>query len=235
MNVKNKILLYSLPFLALFMAKAQETWTLSRCISYSLENNLTLKNASLSYDAQQVNLSQARFNQLPQVSAQISMNESFGRTVDPGTNTYSNVSNFNNSYSIGTSVSLFSGFAQRNRIAFENFNLQAEKNRLEQQKNNVIYSVISAYYKFLLEEGIFRMATENLQLMQDQYFSTRRLIDVGRKAESDIYDFDAKLATDSFLLIQQEGNKAKAMLLLKKSMNYPFSDPLTIHKIQNIF
>jgi outer membrane protein len=221
-----KILLI-LSFLQIFTIKAEEIWGLNQCIIYSLENNISLKNAKISQELQQVRLSSAKESQLPQIGAQTSINGNFGRTLDDDNN-YSELNRFNNSYGLDASVTLFSGFAQRNRTAFERYNLKAENNRYEQQKNIIIYNVIDAYFNLLLKKGIYSLSSDNLSLMQQQYASVKKYIEVGRKAESDIYEFDAKLATDSFLFIQQTGDMEKAMLKLKTTMNYPISDTLTI-------
>jgi outer membrane protein len=226
-----KILFCNLLLVLVTQISAQEIWTLNRCIAYSLENNLTLKNGEVNRDMQRINLSQARLNQLPGMSGSVGISESFGRSVDPGTNTYTDVNYYNNTYEVGASVNLFSGFIQRNRIAFERYNLQVENNRLIQQKNLVVYTVIEAYFNLLLKRGLYSLALEDLNLMQRQRYNTQRLIDVGRKAESDIFDFDAKLAADSFLLIQNEGILAKASLNLKRIMNFPFDNTLSIDSI----
>jgi outer membrane protein len=231
MNIRIIILVLILACLQIHKLSAQEAWGLNQCIIYSLENNISLKNAEINQELQQVKLSQAKLNQLPQIGANTGINESYGRTVDPATNTYSDINNFDNSYSLGASATLFSGFSQRNRIAFERFNLKAEKNRYEQQKNIIIYNVIDAYLNLLLKKGIYSLSLDNLKLMQEQYNSIKKYIEVGRKAESDIYEFDAKLATDSFLFVQQAGDFEKATLLLKTTMNYPISDTLIIDSL----
>ncbi len=228
MKLRNKIVFIILLSQQVRILSGQEVWNLTQCITFSLENNITLKNAEIDQKIQKIEYSQAKLNQLPQVDAGLSLNESFGRAVDPATNTYSNVSYLSNSYNVTSSVVLFSGFAQRNRIAFERYNLRVENNRVEQQKNLVIYNVIDAYFNLILKKGLYTLYLDNLKLMEEQCFSIQKYINVGRKAESDIYEFNAKFATDSFLLVQQSGNVEKAILSLKASMNYPFADSLTI-------
>lgn len=209
---------------------AQDIWDLPKCIAFALENNLSLKNADINYRIQKINYNQARLNQLPQIDGGISVNESFGRTLG-SENTYVDENIFSNSFGVNASLLLFSGFSQRNRIAFERYNLKAEHNRFEQQKNKVIFTVIDSYFKVLLTRGLYTLYLEDLKIMQQQYASLLKFIQIGRKAESEIYDFEAKLATDSFLLIQQTGNVQKAMLLLKVNMNFPVNDTLLVDSI----
>jgi outer membrane protein len=231
MKMRDRMVFFILINLPILAVSAQNNWNLNQCIKYSIENNITIKNSDISLEVQQIKLTQARFNQFPQIGADISATESYGRSLDPATNTYGNVNNYNNSFGVSTSLTLFSGFTQRNKIAFEKYNLIAEKNRFEQQKNKVIYNVINAYYTVLLNQGIFSLYLDNLRIMQEQYYSIKRQIEVGRKAESDIFEFDAKLAADSFLMVQQSGNVDKTLIQLKATMNFPFSDSLIVDSV----
>ena len=212
-------------------ANSQQKWDLNKCIQYTLENNNSLKNAEINKKLQRIHLSQTRINLLPQIGAGLGVKESFGRSVNPATNTYADVNNLENTYGIDASMTIFSGFAKLNRIAFEKYNLKVEDNRLEQQKNLVTYNVIDAYFNLLLHQGVYSLQQENLKLMQEQYTSIKKYIKVGRKAESDIYEFDAKLATDSFLLVQQTGAMDKALLQLKATMNFPIGDSLMVDTV----
>lgn len=207
---------------------AQPVWDLNRCLRYALENNTAIKSAELSQHLQKIQYNQARLNLLPQIGAETSVTESFGRSVDPATNTYADINNFSNSYSIGASITLFSGFIQHNKIAFEKYMLRVEQNKTELQKHLTNYSVIEAYFGYVLNNGILNLQKENIQLMQQQHLMVLKYIKAGRKAESDIYEFAAKMATDSFLLIQQTGKTEKALLNLKSVMNFPLSDTLKI-------
>lgn len=226
--------IYTLIFLIIFLYKvgsAQSVWDLTKCINYSLENNISLKNGEIAREIQLVNYSQSRLNQLPSISGNINASENFGRTVDPATNTYSDINYFNNSYGLNASMVLFSGFVQLNRIAFERYNLIIETNKLAQQKNKIVFSVIDAYFRLQLNIGVYGVCKENLVLMQEQLNSLKRFINLGRKAESDTYEFEAKLATDSFLLVQQAGNVEKAELALKIAMNCPVKEIFMIDSL----
>lgn len=213
---------------------AQENWNLDRCIKYALENNLALQDQMFNIEIQQTNLAKARNQRFPGISAETDMYEGFGRSLDKSNNTYVDVNFLNNSYSLGTSVMLFNGFTYQNRIAFEKYNLQAEKNVLEYQKNQLIYNVMDAYYKVLLRQGNYKIAGENLNLSREQYVNIQKLIEVSRKAESDIYELQSKMATDSFTLIQQKGEMEKALLNLKMMMHFPFADTLLLDTINYI-
>lgn len=207
---------------------AQQSWNLSRCISFAMENNLDLKHQQLAFEEQKVNLARSRNERLPEIYANVGFNERFGRSVDPATNDYANVNFFNNTYGVGLSMALFQGFVRSSRIAFEKHNFLAAKTNVEHQKNLLVYSVMEAYYLAVLQQGLLKIAQENLELGNKQLFNIQKLIETGRKAESDIYEIQAKVATDSFLLVRQKGFLEKSLSALKQAMHYPLTDTLTV-------
>ncbi|MBN1199977.1 MAG: TolC family protein [Bacteroidales bacterium] len=209
----------------------QRTWNLEQCIEYGWDNNLSIQTQELGVKIQQTNYLQANNNLLPAFSAQSSINKYFGRSIDPATNTYIDVQFFDNSYGLSSTIEVFSGFMKINTIAMERFTYEAEKNKLQQVKNMVALSIINGYFNQLLNEGLSAIALENYQLSREQYDYTSRLVQVGRKAGTDLLEIDASLAADSFLLVQSCHLLEQASLDLKYQMNYPLEDTLDIDTV----
>ena len=92
------------------MASAQQkkAWTLRECIDYALENNITVKQQDVKRRQGEIDLSTAKNSRLPDLSASASQNWSFGRGLTSD-NTYSNQNTGSTSFSLGTSVPLFTG------------------------------------------------------------------------------------------------------------------------------
>lgn len=209
----------------------QSAWDLDRCIGYAWDHNLSVHTQELGLRIQKNDYLQANNNLLPSLSAQSYLNQYYGRSIDPSTNTYVDVQFLNNTYGISTTVDIFSGFMKLNTIAMEKFNYQAEKNRLQQVKNEVAFSVINSYFDVLLKEGLSMIAKENFQLSRDQLDYSTRLVEVGRKAGTDLLEIEANLAADSFLLVQAHHLLEQASLDLKYQMNYPIGDSLDIDTV----
>ncbi|HCR90585.1 MAG TPA: TolC family protein, partial [Prolixibacteraceae bacterium] len=125
---------------------AQQKWNLNQCISYAIENNTDLRKYEIQEKISKENLSQAKRNLLPGVSASSSAGLSFGRSVDPNTNDIVNTGFFNNTYGISSSVTIFDGFRLQNRIQYEKFRKKAsEYNRLN-AIDDLAFSVMNAYF-----------------------------------------------------------------------------------------
>jgi len=230
--MKRKVFIGILFFFALACnLNGQSIWTLDRCIEYAWDNNLSVHTQELGVRIQKTDYLQANNNLLPSFSAESYLNQYYGRSIDPSTNTYIDVQFLNNSYGIYTAVDIFSGFMKINTIAMERFNYQAEKNKLQQLKNDVAFSIINGYFDVLLKEGLSSIAMENFQLSRDQLDYTTKLVKVGRKAGTDLLEIEANLASDSFLLVQAHHLLEQASLDLKYQMNYPLGDSLDIDTV----
>jgi outer membrane protein len=210
---------------------AQQSWTLDRCISYAWDNNLSIKNQALDVKIQKANLSQAGNNLLPSLGAQASMTEYYGRSIDPNTNSYIDVQFFDNSYGLYSTIELFAGFMKINQIAFEKYTFQAVKNQLQQVKNEVALEVINGYFDLLLKEGLRHIAWQNFDLSREQRDYTATLVELGRKAGTDLLELEATVAADSFLLVQAAHLLEQAELNLKYQMNYPVEQTLDVDTV----
>ena len=115
-------------------ALAQQQWTLRQCMDYAIEHNINIKQQDNVRRQQELSLSTSRNSRLPDLSASASENYSFGRaqTLD---GTYSNRNTNSTSFSIGTSVPLFTGFQIPNQIKLNQLNLEAATQDLEKAKN----------------------------------------------------------------------------------------------------
>lgn len=81
-------------------AAAQTTWTMQQCMQYAVAHNHEVKRAALDLDNYRAAKTGALGRFLPSVDAGIGAQYNFGRAIDPETNIYTDVSTFNNGYSV---------------------------------------------------------------------------------------------------------------------------------------
>ena len=127
-------------------ASAQQSWTLRQCADYAVEHNISIKQKGNQRKQRDIQLSTAKNSRLPDLSASASESFSFGRglTLD---NTYTNRSTSSTSFSLGTTVPLFTGFKIPNQIKLNQLNLEAATKDLEKAKNDIRMQVAKAYVK----------------------------------------------------------------------------------------
>ncbi len=217
-----------LTFISSEIAFSQAIWTLDQCIKYAWENNFSIQNQDLGVKIREADYRQSKYDILPSLNAQSSFNQYFGRSIDPSSNNYVDVKFFYNSYGAYSSVDIFNGFVKLNTIGMQRYNLLAEKNKLQQVKNQIAFTVINSYFDVLLKNGLFTIAKENFQLSRTQLDYTIKFVEVGRKPETDVLETEANLAADSFLLVQSNNMMEQAFLDLKYQMNLPLEKSLNI-------
>ena len=80
---------------------SQEKWSLVECINYAIKNNIQVKQQELNTEYSKNNLLQSKLGALPSLNGYAGEQFSFGRSVDPFTNdfTENNVTSTNISLS----------------------------------------------------------------------------------------------------------------------------------------
>ena len=205
--------------------------TLHDCMEYALKYStkyeiLKLDNADIRLERRDAILKTFT----PSVSAGTYASTSFGRAVDPETNTYINMTSFNNGYSINASLTLFNGFASLNNIKISQTAVKMGMSEEEKLENELCLAVMEAYYNVIyhsemvdvLEEQV-EVSKTNLRLMKKQY-------DLGQKGYPDVAQTEADLADREFQLATSMNSRDDAMLTLKSVMLWPIDEALNIDR-----
>jgi len=158
------------------MIPAQKVWTLQDYLDYAVQNNITVKKASLNTQTAEVNLAQQKYNKLPSVSGSVSGGVTNGSSIDPITSDFVNKTILSNSYGVSGNVVLY----QSNKM-----NLQIEKNKMlvsqsqlyqKQAENNIELNVLEAYLQALyyyegikIAEYTASSSAQELKMAQTKY------------------------------------------------------------------
>ena len=209
-------------------ATAQEVWGVDRCMAYAVDHNHTVKQRRLEADNYELDRLQAIGNFLPGVSGSTGVQYSFGRSVDPETNTYNNVSTFNNSYALEASLTLFRGGSLVNELRRSRAAVLLGKAALQEARDNTALETFQAYIDALYYYGTERLARRKLAESDSLLYKTRRQEELGLKGMADVAQMEAQQAADTWNLTRQRNLFRTAMLTLKQRMNYPAPEPLPL-------
>ena len=132
-----KTIITSIALMAATAAGAQteqgaQGWSLRQCISYALEHNITVKQQDVTKQQREIDLNTAKNSRLPDLNGSASQNWSFGRGLT-SENTYSDTNTSSTSFSLGTSVPLFSGLKIPRTIELNKLNLEAATADMERR------------------------------------------------------------------------------------------------------
>lgn len=210
-------------------ATAQEAWDVDRCMSYAVKHNRTVKQRRLEADNYRLDRLKAIGSFLPGISASAGVQYNFGRSVDPETNIYNNVSTFNNSYAAEASMTLFRGGSLVNEVRRSKASLLLGKAALQEAQDNTALETFQAYIDALYYYGTIRLAEKKLAESDSLLYKTRRQEELGLKGRADVAQMEAQQATDAYNLTHQRNLYETAMLTLKQKMNYPAGDSLLLN------
>ena len=188
-------------------------WSLSDCISYALEHNLTVRQSALAVEQREVELNTAQMSRLPSLSASASENLSFGRGLTAD-NTYSNANTTSTSFNLGSSVPIFQGFEINNSIKLGKLNLEAATVDLEKARDDIRVAVAQAYVQILYDQELLRVAQEQSKHDEELLKQIQERERAGKVSSAEVSAQQATLAQSRQSEIQADGNLRLAVLEL---------------------
>lgn len=213
-----------------FMAQAQETWSLSKCIEHALQNNIQVKQNLLSADLAKANYDQSIAAMAPSLNAGASHGYNWGQRIDPFTNQFATNRVRSNNLGLSSSVTLFNGLQMQNTVKKNNLDLMASHYDVEKMQNDVALNVATAYLQALFTEELLLVAKNQLMITSNQAERTQKLVEAGVLPEGSLFDIQAQMASDEWQVSNAENQKDLAYLSLKQLMNLKGDATLSIEK-----
>ena len=195
-----------------------QTMSLQECIAYALEHNTSIEQRKVAEENQRVQLNNSRNNRLPSLNASVSQGWGFGRSTSREGTTIDRTS-ANSSFSLSTSVPLFTGFRIPNQIKSDEFSLKAASENLRQARRNVGVQVATYFLNALYYKGLVDVQRHQLELDQAALAKARALFEAGKRPESEVATADAQVALSEHSLTEAIGNETLARLDLMQMLN----------------
>ena len=202
-------------------------WSLEECCDYAVAHNISIKQQANQCRQQELELSTAKNSRLPDLSASVGQNFSFGRGLT-SENTYSNTNTSSTSFQLGTSVPLFTGFQIPNQIKLSKLNLEAATADLEKAKNDIRMQVAQAYVQILYDMEIADVAKRQIEIDSAQVARLEAFVKNGKAAEAELSQQKATLANSRLTATQAENNTRLALLTLSQLLELPTPDDFSI-------
>ena len=211
------------------LVSAQEqVWTLDECMKFAVENSPKVKKQQHTSDTYKAEQLSAFGNFLPSLTANVGAQLNYGRSIDPQTNTYSDVSTFNNGYSLSASMPIFYGGRLINQWKLAKVNRLLGKQNIRQAEDELAINTMQAYIDVVFYQGTTKLAAEKLEESSRLLYKTQRQEEIGLKGKADVAQIEAQVAADDYDRTHQENMYNTALLTLKEYMNYDASLPLEL-------
>lgn len=227
-----KALITSIALMAVTAAGAQteqaaQAWSLRQCISYALEHNITVKQQDVTRQQREIDLSTAKNSRLPDLNGSASQNWSFGRGLT-SENTYSNTNTSSTSFSLGTSVPLFSGLKIPRTIELNKLNLEAATADMEKACNDISVQVAQAYVQILYDMEMCDVAQRQISIDSLQVVRLKEMYRNGKASGVDVAQQEATLAQSRLTYTQADNDCRLAVLALTQLLELPSPEGFAI-------
>lgn len=228
--MKYRILLASL--LSLPMWGQQKLWSLTDCINYAVNNNITVKKTQLGQQTAAINLDQAKNNRLPAVSGNISANANHGSVINQITNNRVNQTTITNSMGVSASMPLYEG--NKLNLQIERATLALEQNDLyvKEAQNNITLSVLEAYLQALYQYENIAVAKNTALSSEEQLAQAQQKYENGAIAKIDLIEIETQHANNEYNVVLAKNQYENQVLTLKQLLELPPGTEFGIEIIQ---
>lgn len=196
-----KIATASLFLIINFVFYSQDTLTLQNCIDLAKNYKLPLVTQYKDLKLSELNIKFNKWTLLPSLSAYTNLNSSFGRRVDPFTNTFATSNVNSQSMGLSTNVPIFGGFRYLHTSRLYEIEKKKNQLRFENNANQNLSKVIERFFeacKIQFQIELFEQklnSLEQLQLIQKELFQEGKIssLDTLRSYNSMIKEKNALL------------------------------------------
>ena len=221
--MKQTILFISLLLISIG-GKAQERWSLRRCIDYAIEHNINIRRTANAVEQSAVEANTAKWARLPNLNGSAGQSWNWGRTQTAVKNeetgdystVYVNTSSQGSNLNLSTSIPLFTGLQIPNQYALAKLNLKAATADLAKAQEDIAINVASAYLQVLFNQELQQVAESQVELSLQQQARITRLADMGKASMAEVAEAKARVAQDQMTAVQARNNYELALLDLSQ-------------------
>ena len=211
------------------MASAQtKTWELDSCMAYAVEHATDVKREVINARQRKQDYQKAVTDFLPSVAGGVQGQYAWGRNIDPETNTYNNVTTFNNYYQLYASLNVFDGFATINAFKQAKLARAYSTTAMQKVRDDKAIDVMQKFVDAAYAEASIQIASDKLAESKRLLAKMQRLYELGEKGRPDVVQMDSQVAEDEYNLTHQKHVAQQCLLTLKSAMNFPVEEELRL-------
>ena len=228
----NKIAILTTLFLmtgANLTAQDTVTMNLKECMRYAVEHSTKMRIQQADNRDAQINRRDAILAAFtPSIDAGSSASLSFGRSVDPETNTYIQTTSFANGFNASASMVVFNGFQAVNNLKITKTAQQMGLTKAQQIEDQICLATMEAYCNVLYYTEMQKALKAQVATAENAVRLATRQEELGQKSHADVVQVQSDLAERPYFLTQCRNHLNDALITLKDVMFWPIEEPLKI-------
>ena len=207
----------------------EEPMTLNDCLIYARDHAHVNRINRLEVEAAAADRGICVSDLMPHMSFGSSGSLSFGRNIDPETNTYDNKRTLGTGFGLELSLPLFDGLVRINNLKVSEAAGLRKRHAMLAEQDRISLEVIRNFYNITYCEALVEQVESQLRRDSTDLAASRRSFELGTKSGADVAELEAIVAADRYELVNQQNLLKKANLSLRISMGMPPSDiPLSL-------
>lgn len=205
-------------------------WTLQECVTYAIENNISVKQSALDVENADISKSDALGNYLPSLNASAGNSWNTGLTQDVSTGVLRNITSRSSSYNVSAGVTVFNGLRNHREMQKAKMQQLSSQYNLNKIQDDIALYVANGYLLVLLNKANLEVALEQNDVTLAQINRTQELVDAGVLPEGDLLEIKAVNANEKQAMVISESNvrisliSLAQLLLIKDYENFDIAD-----------
>lgn len=204
----------------------KKTWTLDNCIAYALEHNLLQETQNYNAKISKERWRQSKRDMLPTIGISYPRyNVSFGRTLDPVTNSFVDTRFVSGlSGGISSSLTLFESFKKWHTLSYQKLIYESSQLDKQQAQYDLAFRVMDLFNSVLFKEGALEIIKEQQATNLLHQKAIAKKVELGLVAKADFYEIEAATSADDLDVLKAENALKAAKLALIQEMNLEVID-----------
>lgn len=188
--------LLSLSLIGLVGMAQERIWTLKECISYAMENNLSIERSKLNLENVEYDYTKSKFAFLPNLNASGAESLTFGRSLNYATNTLETNNRADLSLQLNSSVTVFNGRRLINSFKLNKAQVKSSAYNLMELENNISLNIANAYLQILFQKELLETADQQFKLSETQLERMQVRVEHGLESISKLLEVESQYYTD---------------------------------------
>lgn len=186
-------------------------WTLDECISYAIENNISIIQTELDYKSALIEKKDAKGNFLPKVNANANHSWNVGLNQDITTGIYKNQTNQYTSTGANVEVDIYKGLQNQNILRKAKLSILLAKYKVSKMQEDIALNVTNSFLEVLFNKEDLLVKKEQLAINEKLYKRSEELSKAGSIPGGDLLDIKATIASN-----RHDINLAENVLIISK-------------------
>ncbi|NND16832.1 MAG: TolC family protein [Eudoraea sp.] len=189
-------------------------WTLEECVTYAVDNNLTIEQFELDLENARIDKSDALGNFIPNLNAQLSVSGNTGLILDPTTNSLVTGTIFSSSGNVTSGLTLFDGLRNVYQMNRARMNEVANQYRLDNLIDDIRLNVANAYLLVLSNKESLKVFAAQYAVTEQDMKRTKELVDSGVVPRGDLLEIEATAANQEQQIVDGENQVTLSLINL---------------------